>query len=114
MPYRRLKGAIADARRLADDAGIDQAVIYGHAGNGHPHQNFIARDALELARIEHVVEDTLRHVVALEGTVAAEHGIGKLKRRWLSLQLTPMQRGVMRAMKDELDPTGMLAPGNLF
>ena len=114
VPYRRLKGAIADARRLADDAGIDQAVIYGHAGNGHPHQNFIARDATELARIEHVVEDTLRHVIALGGTVAAEHGIGKLKRRWLSLQLTPMQRGVMRAMKDELDPAGMLAPGNLF
>ena len=114
VPYRRLKDAIADARRLADDAGIEQAVIYGHAGNGHPHQNFIAHDATELARIEQVVEGTLRRVVERGGTVAAEHGIGKLKRRWLSLQLTPLQLGVMRAMKTELDPSGMLAPGNLF
>ena len=48
------------------------------------------------------------------GTVSAEHGIGKLKRRWLSLQMTPLQLGMMRAMKHELDPRGILAPGNIF
>lgn len=114
VPFRQLKDAIAAARRFAVEANIEQAVIYGHAGNGHPHQNFIARDAAELARIENVVEATLRHVVALGGTVAAEHGIGKIKRRWLSLQLTPLQLGVMQAIKCELDPDGLLAPGNLF
>jgi FAD/FMN-containing dehydrogenase len=113
VPYRRLKEAIQEARRLAADAGVEQPVIYGHAGNGHPHQNFIAKDATELARIEQVVESTLRHVVALGGTVAAEHGIGKLKRRWLSLQLTPLQLAVMGAIKAQLDPAGLLAPGNL-
>jgi FAD/FMN-containing dehydrogenase len=114
VPYRRLKEAIVESRRLATDAGISQPVVYGHAGNGHPHQNFIARDAAELARMEQVVEATLRHVVALGGTVAAEHGIGKIKRRWLPLQLSSMQIGVMRAMKQQLDPHGLLAPGNLF
>lgn len=114
VPFRQLKDAISAARRFASEAGIEQAVIYGHAGNGHPHQNFIARDSADLARIENVVDATLRHVVALGGTVAAEHGIGKLKRRWLSLQLTPLQLGVMRALKCELDPGGVLAPGNLF
>jgi FAD/FMN-containing dehydrogenase len=114
VPYRRLKEAISQSRQLAADAGIDQPVIYGHAGNGHPHQNFIARDASELARIEQVVDATLRRVVAVGGTVAAEHGIGKLKRRWLSLQLSPLQLGVMRAIKSALDPDGLLAPGNLF
>ena len=67
-----------------------------------------------VARIEQVVEATLRRVIALGGTVAAEHGIGKIKRRWLPLQLTPLQLGVMRAIKCELDPTSMLAPDNLF
>lgn len=114
VPFRQLKDAISAARRFASEAGIEQAVIYGHAGNGHPHQNFIAHDAAELARIENVVDTTLRHVVSLGGTVAAEHGIGKIKRRWLSLQLTPLQLSVMRAIKSDLDPGGLLAPGNLF
>jgi len=50
----------------------------------------------------------------MSGTVAAEHGIGKLKRHWLRLQMTPLQLGVMRAVKQELDPRGILAPGNIF
>ena len=34
VPYRRLHEAIGEARRLVDAAGLDQPVIYGHAGNG--------------------------------------------------------------------------------
>src|SRR5258705_79708 len=114
VPYQSLGNAVAEARRLADAAGLAQPVIYGHAGNGHPHENFIANDAEALARVEGVVAATLEHVVALGGTVAAEHGIGKLKRKWLSLQASPMQVGVMRSVKRELDPLGILAPGNIF
>jgi FAD/FMN-containing dehydrogenase len=114
VPYPRLAEAVAFARAAAARAGVEQAYVYGHAGNGHPHQNFVARDAAGLARVEAVVEETLRHVIALGGTVSAEHGIGKLKRRWLPLQLTPLQLGVMRAVKRELDPLGLLAPGNVL
>jgi FAD/FMN-containing dehydrogenase len=114
VPYRRLAEAITAARSLAEQAGIDQAVTYGHAGNGHPHQNFLANDAAELARIESVVATTLETVIAMGGTVAAEHGIGKIKRKWLPLQLSPLQRGMMLAIKRELDPKGMFAPGNVM
>ena len=114
VPYRQLARAIGHARTLANEAGLEQAVIYGHAGNGHPHQNFIANDAGELARIESVVEATLREVIALGGTVAAEHGIGKIKRKWLPLQMSPLQVRTMHAVKRELDPFGILAPGNVL
>jgi FAD/FMN-containing dehydrogenase len=114
VPYPRLAEALGRARALADEAGIEQAVAYGHAGNGHPHQNFIAHDANELARIERVVEATLREVIALGGTVAAEHGIGKIKRKWLPLQMSPLQVRTMQAVKRELDPAGILAPGNVL
>lgn len=114
VPYRRLPDAIDEARRIASSAGVEQAVIYGHAGSGHPHQNFIARDGFERDRVERVIEATLRYVLSLGGTVSAEHGIGKLKRRWLPLQASPVQLGVMRAVKRELDPMGLLAPGNIF
>jgi FAD/FMN-containing dehydrogenase len=114
VPYRRLPEAIETARLLVSKVGIDQPVIYGHAGNGHPHQNFVARDARELATIEEVVEETLKRVLALGGTVAAEHGIGKIKRRWLPLQMNALQISMMTAVKSELDPLGILAPGNIL
>jgi len=114
VPYRRLPEAIKTARSLVSEAGIDEPVIYGHAGNGHPHQNFVGRDARELAGIEAVVEETLRRVLALGGTVAAEHGIGKIKRKWLPLQMNALQISMMTAVKSELDPLGLLAPGNIL
>jgi FAD/FMN-containing dehydrogenase len=114
VPYRRLPEAIAAARSLVSQNGIDEPVIYGHAGNGHPHQNFLARDARELATIEGVVEETLQRVLALGGTVAAEHGIGKIKRRWLPMQMNALQISMMTAVKRELDPLGILAPGNIL
>ncbi len=114
VPYRRLGEMLAIARGYADDAGIEQAVTYGHAGNGHPHQNFIAHDRDELHRIERVVERTLRSVLTMGGTVAAEHGIGKLKAKWLPLQMSAVQQRAMWALKRELDPLGLLAPGNVL
>lgn len=114
VPYPMLADAIRRARAHAAQHGVEQAVTYGHAGNGHPHQNFIARDAEELGRIERVIGDTLTDVLAMGGTVAAEHGIGKIKRKWLPLQAGDLQMRIMRAIKHELDPYGLLAPGNVL
>ncbi len=114
VPYPLAGKAVALARRHAREAGIPPGIVYGHLGNGHPHQNFVARDPDEVRRMEAVVERTLRDVIAMGGTVSAEHGIGKVKARWLSLQLSAMQMDVMRAMKEALDPHGIFAPGNIL
>jgi FAD/FMN-containing dehydrogenase len=114
VPFHALHETVVAARAAAGRQRIAQPVIYGHAGNGHPHENFIARDAGELAAVERAVAETLERVLAAGGTVAAEHGIGKLKRRWLPLQMSELQLGAMRALKAELDPLGILAPGNVL
>jgi FAD/FMN-containing dehydrogenase len=114
VPYRHLHEALEISAAIAERHGVPRSVTFGHAGNGHPHQNFIAHDADELHRIEAVVEETLREVIAMGGTVAAEHGIGKLKRRWLPMQMSPLQVRTMRAVKAELDPGGILGPGNVL
>jgi LPPG:FO 2-phospho-L-lactate transferase len=106
--------ALEAADAIAAEHGVAAVATFGHAGNGHPHQHYHARTAAELEVVERAVDATLRHVISVGGTVAAEHGIGKLKRRWLSLQLSPEQLGLMRAVKQELDPEGILAPGNVF
>jgi FAD/FMN-containing dehydrogenase len=114
VPYGQLANALDAARRAADAQHVPPPVCYGHAGNGHPHENFIAQDADELARINTAVGETIRYVLAHGGTVAAEHGLGKLKRQWLPVQLSPLQVDLMRSLKRLLDPRCMFAPGNVF
>ncbi len=114
VPLGRVEEALRVADAHAAEAGIGPAVTYGHIGNGHPHQNLVARDPDEVRRMEAVVERTLKAVIAMGGTVAAEHGIGKLKARWLGLQASPVQVALMRAAKHEFDPDGRMAPGNIL
>lgn len=114
VPYRRAAEMLALADAFAQEAGIAPSVTYGHLGNGHPHQNFVSRTPDEVARAEAVIERTLHSVLAMGGTVAAEHGIGKVKARWLPLQASHVQLDIMRAIKRELDPKGLLAPGNIL
>jgi glycolate oxidase len=114
VPYARLGEALALSERAIARHAAPKPVTYGHAGNGHPHQNFIAENEEILSRINAAVQETLHSVIAIGGTVSAEHGLGKLKRHWISLQMSEKQRGVMQALKDTLDPRGIFAPGNIF
>lgn len=114
VPYQLLSTALAESDKAIERHAAPRPVTYGHAGNGHPHQNFIAENAEQLARINAAVDETLHAVVAMGGTVSAEHGLGKLKRHWLALQASPRQIAVMTALKASLDPKGILAPGNIL
>ena len=114
VPYRKLGEALRESSLAVARHGAPPPITYGHAGNGHPHQNFIAEDVHALERIEAAVEETLRRVIALGGTVSAEHGLGKLKRRWIHLQLSERQMEVMKHLKHALDPAGTLSPGNIL
>lgn len=114
VPYEKLGEALMISEQAIKRHGAPTPITYGHAGNGHPHQNFIAEDPEALRRINAAVDETLQAVIGLGGTVSAEHGLGKLKRHWLSLQSTPKQIDVMKALKKSLDPQGILAPGNIL
>ena len=114
VPYPLAATALAEARRISDAHHLPSAVTYGHLGNGHPHQNFVAQNPGDVARIEQAIAETLHTIIAMGGTVAAEHGIGKIKSKWLSLQAGPRQVAMMRALKQEFDPEHRLAPGNIL
>ena len=114
VPLARVEEAILLADGFALEAGFAPAVTYGHIGNGHPHQNWVAQDPAQVKSLEAVVERSLRAVIAMGGTVAAEHGIGKLKARWLGLQADAAQVALMRAAKQVFDPAGRMAPGNIL
>ena len=53
----------------------------------------------------------LRLVAGAGGAISAEHGIGRAKAPWLHLTRSPAEIAAMRAIKNALDPTGILNPG---
>ncbi|MBI3591811.1 MAG: FAD-binding oxidoreductase [Candidatus Melainabacteria bacterium] len=114
VPIGKIHEIINYAQELTSQTKIKEPVIYGHIGNGHPHYNFIAKNANEKKQILEVVHKTCQKVISLHGTIAAEHGIGKIKKDFVKYQYPQSVINAMKAMKHSLDPNGILAPGNMF
>jgi D-lactate dehydrogenase (cytochrome) len=89
-------------------------VIFGHIGSGHLHVNILPEAAEELERAEGLYMEFAAEAVRLGGSVAAEHGIGRIKKGFLPLQFKAEHLQAMRAIKHALDPDGILNPGVLF
>ncbi len=97
-------------------AGI-QVVVFGHLGDGSLHYNTFVRDILsnDVYRLEEQVNRIVyEQVLACEGTIAAEHGIGQVKNNWLPSVRRPSEIALMRAIKAAWDPHGILNAGKLF
>ena len=114
VPFDALAPLMTRADAWLREAGLNRAVRYGHVGDGHPHYNIIAADTAEAARAHAVVDRMCREACAVGGTVTAEHGIGKVKLAYARYRFSALDLRLLRAIKAELDPRGVLAPGNLL
>jgi FAD/FMN-containing dehydrogenase len=111
VPLSRLAEFAESVRALVP--ALDPAahcVLFGHAGDGNLHVNLLGLDP----RGDRVDDAVLRLVADLGGSISAEHGIGVAKRAWLPLTRSAADIGAMRAIKDALDPAGLLNPGVLL
>jgi D-lactate dehydrogenase (cytochrome) len=95
------------------NAGINW-VGFGHVGNNHFHISSMPRDMDELARGIDIYREFAETAVSYGGTVSAEHGVGKIKAKFLNIMYTPDQIQQMKNMKEAFDPDGLLNPGNIF
>jgi len=112
VPLDRMAEAIE--RTLAIGARRElRACSWGHAGDGNLHATFLvdAGDGGSRERAEAAAEDVLALALQLGGSVTGEHGIGVLKRGWLSRQCDPGAVAAQRAVKAALDPKGLFNPG---
>ncbi len=94
-------GAVTDAAPGA------QSILFGHLGDGNVHVNVLGPDADD----ERADDAVLGLVLALGGTISAEHGIGVAKARWLERARGADEVTAMRAVKRALDPDGRMNPG---
>jgi FAD/FMN-containing dehydrogenase len=84
-----------------------RTVLFGHLGDGNLHVNVLGLDPADDDLDGAVLWCATDH----GGTISAEHGIGRAKRRWLSLVRSEAEIAAMRQIKRALDPAAILNPG---
>jgi FAD/FMN-containing dehydrogenase len=98
--------------------GVD-VIAFGHVGDGNIHFNitpppgmnedaFVEREGLAVSKAVHDL------VSELNGSISAEHGIGKLKREELTERKSQVEMDMMRAVKKALDPDNRMNPGRVL
>lgn len=92
--------------------------LFGHVGDGNVHINVMKPDAMDRAEFFAKTKEADRDLFAVVqrhgGSISAEHGIGVLKKPFLSFTRSPAELEVMRAIKRALDPNGIMNPGKIL
>jgi glycolate oxidase len=115
VPRGRVPELFGEVARLRDAYGL-RIACFGHAGDGNIHVNILIdrsnTDQREKAALAE--RELFTRVVALEGSISGEHGIGFTKAAHLDLELSPDVIALMRRVKAAFDPAGLLNPGKIF
>lgn len=96
-----------------DATGIDY-VIFGHIGDCHLHANLLPKTDEEATQARHIYGRCIAQAIMLGGCVSAEHGIGKLKRKYLDAMMGERYLNEMAEIKRAFDSNGILGRGNIF
>ncbi len=112
VPRSRLEDLFRFAARLQKKHGFPLA-CFGHAGDGNIHANVMVdlTQPNAVARSQAALDELFRQVLAWNGVITGEHGIGLAKMPWWPLAASPEVRRLHHKVKQALDPHGILNPG---
>ena len=112
VPVSRIPALISGLGELEEKHGIT-IVNFGHAGNGNIHVNLLIDpdDPAQMKAAEACLDQVFDLVLGLGGTLSGEHGIGLVKREFVSREIDDPTLSLMRQLKEAFDPLGILNPG---
>ena len=89
---------------------------FGHMGDGNLHPTFLTdeRNTQVMHRVHQAFQEIFDEAIRLGGTITGEHGVGVAKKEFLPKFLGDASMRVMRGLRRELDPQGILNPGKMF
>lgn len=127
MPYKNdvsvkvssMPAFIDEVNRVVNGAYPDLEVCwYGHIGDGNLHLNILKPEGESgddfYTRCHQMSPGIFSVVKRYGGSISAEHGVGLLKRDFLSFSRSDGEIAAMRAMKAVFDPNGIMNPGKLL
>ncbi len=115
VPISRLaECVVATQRDIAEMKLV--APIVGHVGDGNFHVSvlFDPNDKGEIERARKFHEQLVERSLSMDGTSTGEHGVGQGKRKYLKAEHGEAALGVMRAIKQALDPQNIMNPGKIL
>ncbi|MBP7949312.1 MAG: FAD-binding protein [Verrucomicrobiales bacterium] len=116
VPRSRLVDLVQFCEWLQKESGFPIA-CFGHAGDGNIHVNIMVAE-MDSPEAKVAAEDALDRlfakVLGWGGVISGEHGIGIAKKRWFSQAASPVSLRVHEALKQALDPQGILNPGKFL
>lgn len=113
VPDQHLKEFYDFIRKNLAAISVDYAV-WGHIGNNHFHANLLVKNEEEKRLAHQFYDSAVEFVLKRGGTISAEHGVGKLKKKYLRAMYGESDYLKMRALKEYFDPEYLLGRGNLF
>jgi len=113
------RGALEDLFRLAASLQSKHQLsvaCFGHAGDGNIHVNVMIDSSKpeERRRGDRALDELFRGVLALDGVITGEHGIGLAKKPWWRMALSRESRHLHQQLKSALDPNHILNPGKFL
>jgi len=114
VPVSRLADCIADTRKDMERASFFISLA-GHVGDGNFHLGMVVdpANAAEMEEAATINERLVHRALAAGGTCTGEHGVGLGKSKFLAAE-HGAGLDVMRALKEALDPAGVMNPGKIF
>ena len=116
VPRGRWVDLMKFAARLQKKYGFPLA-CFGHAGDGNIHVNIMVENPDDLAvqaRSQAALDALFTQVLAWQGAITGEHGIGLAKKPWWHQALSEENRALHQTLKNALDPAGLLNPGKFL
>ena len=115
VPVSELPALINGLNRLSQTYGL-RIVNFGHAGNGNIHVNLLLDPAQagQQEKADECLGAVFDLVLGLRGTLSGEHGIGLVKRDYVSRELDAVSMDLMRAIQRQFDPNGILNQGKML
>ncbi|HRH44332.1 MAG TPA: FAD-binding oxidoreductase [Pyrinomonadaceae bacterium] len=113
VPDKNFASMLKFYKKSLADWGLNY-IIFGHIGDNHVHVNVLPKDADEAHKAKQLYGRFIAQGIMLGGTISAEHGIGKVKSKYLYVMYGERYLNEMGELKKAFDPKGILGRNNIF